>query len=177
MARAIPLPAREQIVALRQQGHTYAQIAQQLGRKERGVREVCCRFRLQGAASLPIHYDRCGHPGSRFPAPLREHALQLKRQHRRWGAPLIRLQLADAFPGERLPGVRTLQSWFQAAGLQPLRAQPPPVDRTRGETAHAVWQLDAKERMRLADGSGTCGMTVVDEGTGAALGAAVFPPV
>src|SRR5207245_1974017 len=56
-------------------------------------------------------------------------------------------------------------------------AQQPRVSRQRGQAAHAVWQMDAKERLRLADGSGTSVLTVTDEATGALLGVVPFPPV
>ncbi len=177
MPQALPLPLREQIVQLRQQGRTHAQVAAALQIKPRSVRQIWARYRHRGAAGLPPDYPRCGHPGSRFPAALRAAALALKRQHRRWGAGFIRVQLADQFPQEPLPGVRTLQTWLSQAGLQPVRAQRPPVPRDRAQAVHEVWEMDAKERMRLLDGSGTSTLTVTDEASGALLATEVFPPV
>ena len=42
---------------------------------------------------------------------------------------------------------------------------------------HEVWEMDAKERMRLLDGSGASTLAVTDEASGALLAAVVFPPV
>jgi hypothetical protein len=162
---------------LRQQGRTYAAVAAALKIKARSVRQIWTRYRRGGAAGLMPDYQRCGHPGSRFPAALREAALTAKRAHSRWGAGFIRIQLAEQFPEQALPGTRTLQEWFQAAGLQPARAQQPPVARDRAHTAHEVWEMDAKERMRLADGSGASTLAVTDEASGALLATEVFPPV
>jgi transposase len=177
MPRALALPLREQIAQLRQQGLSYRQIAECLDVKERTVREICRRYRQQGEAGLQIHYERCGVRGIQFPAPIYQAALSLKREHPRWGAPLIRLQLAEPFPDTPLPGVRTLQSWFRAAGLQPVRPLRPPPNRNAAHAAHEVWQVDAKERMRLGNGSGASVLTATDEASGAILEVRVFSPV
>jgi hypothetical protein len=177
MPQALPLPLREQIVQLRRQGQTHAAVAAALHLKARSVRQIWARYRRAGPAGLTPDYDRCGHPGSRFPPALKEAALTLKREHPRWGAGFIRLHLADRFPGTEFPASRTLQQWFQAAGLQPARAQQPPVARDRARAAHEVWQMDAKERMHLGDGSGASTLAVTDEASGALLATVVFPPV
>lgn len=45
MPPALPLPVREQIVQLRQQGHPHAQVAAALQIKARSVRQIWARFR------------------------------------------------------------------------------------------------------------------------------------
>jgi transposase len=151
-------------------------IAQELELKYRSVRQIWARYRQRGEAGLQPHYEQCGR-ASPFPAAIQRAALALKREHPRWGGGLIHLQLAEQFPGQLVPKERTLQRWFQQAGLQPARAQAPPIRRERAHAVHEVWEIDAKEQMRLADGSGTCVLTVTDEASGALLGAPVFPPL
>lgn len=177
MPQAIPRPRREAIIALRQEGATLAQIATTLEMRERTVREICRRYRLQGPASVETHYDRCGSTGRRFPTPVWEAAVALKREHPCWGGGLIRLQLGEQFPHEPLPAVRTVQRWFLAAGLVPARSVRPVSERARAREAHEVWQIDAKERMRLADGSGTSVLSITDEASGAMVEGIVFSPV
>jgi hypothetical protein len=41
---------------------------------------------------------------------------------------------------------------------------------------HQVWAVDAKEQMRLKDGSAASWLVVTDEGSGAILDAQAFPP-
>jgi hypothetical protein len=106
-------------------------IARSLKMKYRTVREIWRRYRQEGEASLALHSDRCGRAGIRFPDTLYQAAVTLKRAHPRWGAALIRVELAEQFPEQGLPGERTLQSWFRDAGLQPLRAKRPQVARDR----------------------------------------------
>ena len=177
MPRALALPVREQIVSLHQQGLPLTEVAQHLGLSYRTVCALWRCFRVEGPAGLQTRYDRCGTRGVQFPDALEQAALALKREHPRWGAGLIRLQLALVFPGQALPGRRSLQRWFQTSGLQPARSKHPVMERPRGQAVHEVWELDAKERLRLLDGSGACVLNVSDEASGAALGAAVFPPV
>jgi transposase len=177
MPRALPLPVRQQIVWRHQQGETLKQIALSAGIAYRTVLGCWRRYRDQGPDGLTIHYDRCGPQGPKFPKEQIEAALALKRAHPRWGAGLIRLQLAKQFANQPLAAERTLQTWFREAGLQPVKAVQPPADKQRANDAHAVWQIDAKERMHLADGSPTSVLTVTDEASGALLGGMPFPPL
>lgn len=176
MPAALPVPLRQQMAQLHAEGHRLTEIARQLAVRYRTVRSWWRRYCREGEAGLRPHYERCGIRGPKAPAVHRA-ALALKREHPTWGAGLIRVELGRQFPADTLPQARALQRWFRAAGLQPARAQQPPVVRQRGREAHAVWQVDAKERMRLADGSGTSVLTVTDEATGALLGLTPFPPV
>src|SRR5436309_1565649 len=125
MPRAIALAQREQIVALRNLGHSLVVIAQQLGLRYRTVRHLATAYRKHGPAGLAIRYDRCGQRETEFPAPLHQGALTLKREHPTWGGGLIRLQLGEPSCGEPLPSCPTLQPWFAKAGPHPARARQP----------------------------------------------------
>ena len=177
MPRAVPYPLREQVIHLHERGHSLTAIAQRLSLPYPTVRDLWRRYREQGVAGLDVHYERCGRRGVRAPAALYAAALALKRAHPRWGGPVIRLELAQQFPAAPLPGVRTLQTWFAQAGLQPTRAVLPPTQRQRARQVHEVWELDAKERLRLQDGTGTSLLTATDEASGTLLGLVPFPPV
>jgi transposase len=177
MPQALPFAIREQIVKRRQAGQTCAQIAIELKVKKRTVEHICNRYRTRGEEGLSTNYSHCGPQQIAFETDIHQAALQMRREHPRWGGGLIRLQLNEPFAQRTLPSVRTLQRWFAREGLSPGRRRRPPVDLTRGKQPHAVWQVDAKERMRLADGSGTSVLDVTDEASGALMGAEVFPPL
>jgi hypothetical protein len=100
----------------------------------------------------------------------------LKRLHPRWGAGLIRLLLQQKWPTRQVPHERTLQRWFQAAGLQPARQRRPGSKRQRGSAPHEVWEMDAKEHIKLASGHEVSWLLISDEKSGAQLDASVFPP-
>jgi transposase len=173
----LPFPFREQIAQRHQQGEPLTAIAAGLNVPYRTVRQWWRRFRDEGAAGLQTHYQNCGPKGPKTAPAIHTAALAMKREHPTWGAGLIRVQLLAQFPGQGMPKIRGIQRWFQAAGLQPRRAKRPPRERERAKEPHAVWQMDAKEQMRLSDGSGTSVLTVTDEASGAVLRLAPFPPV
>ena len=76
-----------------------------------------------------------------------------------------------------LPHPRTVERWFRARGLRPPAPPPRPPVPPRATHPHAVWPLDAKEQVRLADGTQVSWLTITDEASGAILDEARgFPP-
>jgi hypothetical protein len=126
---------------------------------------------------LAPNYERCRQRGPRKAKALVEQAVGLKREHPRWGARLIRMQLRDDWAEEQLPSDRTLQRWFRQAGVNrsPSKQQSPPTVK-RGQAVHEVWAIDAKEKIRLADRSQASWLMISDEASGAVLHAEAFPP-
>jgi transposase len=177
MPAAIARPIREELVRRHKAGEPLIEIAKALGLSYRAARGLWRRFREQGEKGLDNGYANCGPPGPRFPKEVYQAALALRREHPRFGAGLIRVKLQDRFPGQALPSERTLNRWIQTAGLQPLRGRRPKVPADWAKEPHEVWQIDAKERLRLADDQGCSQLSVVDEGSGGALGAVPFPPL
>ena len=173
----LPFPLREQIVQRHQQGEPLTALAHDLNLPYRTVRQWWRRFRDEGAPGLQTRYHNCGPKGPKTAPAIHTAALAMKREHPTWGAGLIRVQLLEQFPGQCVPQIRAIQRWFQAAELQPRRAKAPPRERERAKEVHAVWEVDAKEQMRLADGAGTSVLTVTDEASGAVLRLAPFSPV
>ena len=146
MPRAIPAALRQEVVRRREAGESSPLIAAALGLQVRTVRALWQRYRTGGAPALALGYARCGRRGPRFPPAVVAAALALKQTHPSWGAGLARLELAQALPDQRLPSARTLERWWRGAGLSVARTRHPPVFHGRGQRAHEVWQLDAKER-------------------------------
>jgi hypothetical protein len=177
MPSAIARPLREEIVRRHQQGEPLTMIAQQLRLSYRTTRGLWERYQRWAEPGLDSNYDKCVRPGPRFPPELCEQVLALKREHARWGAQLVRLQLQKGQQQEGdLPSERTINRWVKAAGLQPLRGRQPGVKRQRGGKPHEVWQLDAKERIRLGSGENCSQLSIVDESSGANLQVEPFPP-
>jgi transposase len=173
MPAALPLETRQAIVNRRHQGETFRQIADELGVGYDTVRNIWHRWQQTG--NLQPNYQACAHLGPRCPAEIYEAALTLKRDHPRWGAGVIRVMLSETYAG--VPSVRTLQRWFRQAGLgRTPRLQQTRSTVQRGQEVHAVWAIDAKEQIQLADGSWACWLTITDEASGAILQATAFPP-
>lgn len=177
MAAALSLATRRGILAGYQAGQSRKALATTFGVNYRSVQTLIQRFEAEGEAGLLPRYARCGRRRLRSDRLFYRAALTLKRRHRRWGAPFILLQLEARYPERvaELPSVRTLQAWFKAAGLNAKRSQPPAPEARWAHEVHQVWQVDAKEHQRTADGQSACWLTVTDEKSTAVLAAPVFP--
>lgn len=176
MAQPMPMALRLLVVEHHLQGHSLAEIARTNKLSYTTVRACWHRFKRRGREGLAPDYSRCGRPGPRPDDLIYRAACYLKFLHRRWGAPLIHLKLEQRYGQEDLPSVRTLQRWFKDAGLTQPRKQLPQPDQPWADAPHAVWQVDAKENLRLPSRESACYLTIVDEHSGALLDAPVFPP-
>jgi len=179
MPAPVPYPLRLAIARRQQHGQSSAAIAQILGVSVRTVRHLVARYRANGESALLPDYRRSDLPPGQTDHQLRDQALGLRRDHPTWGAGLIRLQLRRRGCRGPLPTERTLQRWFHQAGLGPAPKGRRPATVAGGGRAkrpHDVWQIDAKEQIRLRDGQRVSWLRVVDECSGAVLWTKVFPP-
>lgn len=177
MAKAIPVPIRHEIIERHQHGETIAEIADALSLSFWGVRQIWRQYRNEGDAGLALHRERSDRYAPRCARVIYRSALWLKRHHRSWGAGLIRVILQQRHPDVPLPHPRTLQRWFRAHQLNPVRVQRPSVVPERAVQVHQVWQLDATSHIRLADGSPASWISLIDEYSGALLQSEAFPPL
>ena len=177
MPAPTPLPLRQAIVRRHRRGETATAIAQALGLPPRTVRQLLRRWRPQVAPVLAPAYRHGPRPRLADAQQVHDQALALRREHPTWGAGLIRVFLGRHFPPAQLPAERTLQRWFHQAGLGPApKGRRPAGNVARARRPHDVWQIDAKECVRLLSGQRVCWLRVVDECSGAVLWTAVFPP-
>ena len=169
------MSTRRAVIDAYRAGHSCNALAKRFKLNYNTVRTLCLRYRTQGEAGLAPRYDRCGRQAITFAPLIYRAACWLKRRHPGWGAPCIRLVLQERYPTLSLPAVRTLQRWFKKAGLTPKRAKvPQPKGKWAGKP-HQIWQVDAKEHLRLGEGQRACYLTITDEHSGAFIAAPVFP--
>lgn len=176
MPSAIAIPLRQEIVRLRQQGQCYVEIATTLKLSVHTVRQLWYRFQHQGAEGLTPNYARCGHQGVKSPRLIWRAAVFLKRRHPLWGGGIIRVHLQQRWPTLSIPTPRTLQRWFQAAGVSSTpavgrRSSP----RLQATQVHECWQVDAVSHQALADGTQVSWLSATDAASGALLESSVFP--
>ena len=176
MPRPIPVPVRQAMFRLWQQGHATHQIATSLDLPASTVRRFLQRFRLRGIDGIPADYHHRA-ASEAVPSEMMQTAVRLRQEHPTWGAGLIRVQLLQEAPEQPVPSERTLQRWFERAGLSPAPAgRPPRVALARATEPHATWQMDAKEHIRIYNSEEVSWLRMIDECSGAALWTAVFPP-
>ena len=175
MPAATCISDREEIVCRHKSGETLAQIAREMNLAYMTVHGVWQHYHQTG--QLKPNYQACAHTKVRTDPAIYEQAVALKALHPTWGAGLIWVELAEQFAEADLPSERTLQRWFHRGGVAQHWThdshKEPSVG--RGQQPHAVWAMDAKEDMTLADGSYASWLLIGDEGSGALLQADLFP--
>jgi len=173
MPRPIATADRQLIHRLAHQGLSLSAIAQRLKVSPRSVRRLLGR----PAEQLAPCYERCGRPVDPSRPCWQQAAAALRREHPRWGAQRLLLDLAkQPLPGTP-PPLRTLERWLARTDLPPAPPGRRPVERpARAQEPHERWQMDAMDQVRLGDGRQASCLRLVDECSGAPLGNRVFPP-
>ena len=176
MPAATTIEIRRQIVERRCKGEALSAIGRELGMSYNTVKKIWGHWRKYG--KLAPNYEKAREKGKRKYQTVYEEAIEMKRQHPKWGGQLLRLELTTSYAEKDLPSVRTLQRWFKEAGVNrsaTVRQSKRSVVK-RGTTVHAVWAVDAKEQMQLADGTYACWLVATDEASGSILGSETFSP-
>jgi hypothetical protein len=158
--RTVSLSEREQIYLKKMAGQTLSQITQALGLSEACVRKWWRRGRDEGLLGL-VERKR-GRPAqgilSQFSTQVCQVSVKLKREHRRWGANRVLLEMRKdpTHVGLSLPSRSRLYAYFRQECPDCLNVWtkhiqvPVPALAT---AVHEVWQVDHQEGHRLADGS------------------------
>jgi hypothetical protein len=177
MPAPTPLPRRRAIWRRHRRGETATASAQALGLPPRTVRQLVHHGRRRSDPALAAAYPHGGRVRADTVPRLQDRALALRREHPPWGAGFIRVLRGRQACAASLPTERTLQRWFRGAGLGPAPQGPRPAAApARARQPPEVWQVDAKERVRLRSGQPLSWLRVVAECRGAVLWTAVFPP-
>jgi transposase len=175
MPSPIPVPVRQVIFQRWTKGESVPKLAEELGIAERTLRHLVRRFAGRGEQAVIPDYARCSTKIVTIGNDVYEQAMQMRRQHPTWGAGLIRVLLLKEL--DTCPSERTLQRWFQRNELSPAPAgRRPAREATRAHCPHEVWQMDAAERILLANGQRVSWLRLVDECSGAVLQTTIFPP-
>lgn len=134
----------------------------------------CKRFKEEGEAGLYPRYSNCGLKKGAS-NPIKDRVVALRGLHTDWGAGYIRVNLLREYPGEAIVRPRQIQRWIFEAGLGKKKTKLPPVPTDWASKPLYRVQVDAKEQLKTKDGKPCCYLNFIDESTGAALDAFVFP--
>lgn len=180
MGQAKQAAFRLQVVQERQsEGLSYSALCKRHGVSYNTVRSICICYESKGEASLVPDYSACGRPVSADAEKGYRLIRLLKHLHPGWGVPYITTRVRERYPQLALLSdrqyQRRLRSEVTALALPPPRLpKQQPAERPR--LANDEWQVDANERIGLADGSEGCYLNVTDTKSNALLKAMAFPP-
>lgn len=176
MPAAIANAKRTEIIQRHQGGESLRSISDELTLSYNTVKKIWHHWEQTG--KVEPNYKKASQRGTRKYGAVYEAVIELKMAHPRWGGELILLELRKSGRYEQVPSVRSVQRWFQAAGIKRPKGERQPRAQAvgRGKAVHQVWAVDAKEKLKLADGTGASWLVVSDEHSGAMLHTAAFPP-
>jgi hypothetical protein len=173
--KATDILTRKAIIARKEAGETLLEISNSLSISYRTVVNLWQKYKKNGFQIPTSNYSNCGRHQSNIYSSIKQVCLLEKGLHERWGAPRIHHELCKKYPSDKVPSIRTLQSWYREANLTKPRFLNNEHPIGSAKAVHNIWQVDAKERLVLLDGQEACYLTIVDDKSGACLEALVFP--
>lgn len=152
-------------------------LASQFRISTRTVQRLYARFEKLGDDGIAPDYQNCGSKqAAKTDDELVEQILETRRDHRQWGAELIRVVLEEEY--DDLPNARTLRRYLRQAGLNPApagrRSTPDQEPVPRATRPHQGWQVDASEEIQLKGKRYASWLRFVDECSGAFLRTTVY---
>ncbi len=157
---------------------SYTALCERFGVNYGTVRNICRAYETKGESGLVPDYSACGRRADvRFERGYRLVRL-VKHFHPDWGVAYITTRIRERFPELALLSDRQYQRRLKAD--MPKVALPAPKlprqSPQKPKLPHDEWQLDAKERMVLEDGSEGCYLNCTDTKSHAMLKGKAFPP-
>lgn len=165
---------RKESIRRWQSGEKKSEISRSMGIDYHCLLNWISCFERLGELGLKPHYEQCGRKTKLLPE-IKEKIIAFRQDHDEWGGTYIQLQAKRIFPDAYIPGARQVQRLLKSADLMPKRNVQPLVCGDWAKHPFDRVQTDAKERLVTKDGKPCCYLNLVDEYTGAALGAFVFP--
>ena len=175
MGTAITPINRHCIVSLLNQNVSKVEISKLTSISYNSVLTICKRYKEMGKSGIVVNYHLCGRKRTDSMKRYQRICLWLKRLHRDWGAPFIRVLMTRRYGSDGLPSIREMQRWFRAAHLNKPRQRKGQPSIGKALAEHNIWQIDAKERFTLAKGQVANYLNVVNEHSGSWLEASLFP--
>ncbi len=151
---------KERVYRGKQKGHTLPELAVEIACSPSCARKWWRVGRDKGLEGLRAPRGARGPTGvlSHFDPRIAEVALALKREHRRWGADrvLVELEGHPEMQGWPLPGRSRLAAFFKERCPECVAVRTPreraPHRPPEASGVHEIWQLDSQEGLSLRSG-------------------------
>lgn len=177
MAQAKDVLLRQKIATEHQNGASYTSLAQRYGVSYNTARTICIRYKELGEAGLVPRYSNCGRPVVDGAERSFRLVRLLKHLHPTWGIGYILARIREDYPELVLQSERHYQRRLASgSNILPKPQLPPSRVAERSRLPHDTWQIDAKERIGMADGQERCFLNITDEKTASLLMAKGFSP-
>jgi len=175
MGQPISIGVRTSIVQQHLKGISNSQIAINFKIGRTTVHNLIKRYKEWGDKGLKPKYSNCGKKRLCASTNFNYRAVRcFKTWHPSWGSGKIRAELLKLNPALELPTTRTINRWFGWNQQIIPSTKLPKAPRQWASQLHEGWQVDAKEEMKIADGTKQCWLNIVDEKSGTVVDPIVF---
>ena len=177
MGQAKDVMLRQQVCSDHKRGDSYSSIAGRYGLSYNTVRTLCLRYAELGEVGLVPRYANCGRQVAEQAERSFRFVRLLKHLHPTWGVGYLLVRIRQDYPDLVLQSERHYQRRLTTGSNilpKPQLPDSPLVERSR--LPHDTWQIDAKERIGMADGKERCFLNITDEKTASLLTAKGFSP-
>ena len=151
--QATTIAQRREMMDLVEEGHTYAEVTEQMGVSFWTVRKWIRQAKRCGLESLASCYGRPARgPMAGYDPRVHYIALRLKREHPKWGAEYVLKKIGErrSLRDKKLPSATTIWRYWRSFGERLFsKRDPPSLEIKSSEIPHGVWQMDAKESMHI----------------------------
>ena len=151
--QATSIAQRRQMLSLVEEGHSYVEVAEQVGVSFWTARKWIRRGKKEGKENLASRYGRpATGPLGEFDSKLRYKVLRMKLEHPKWGAEYVVKKLREdrVLKGKKLPSAMTIWRYWSSFGNRLYAKRDPARSEIKpSEIPHGVWQMDAKESMQI----------------------------
>lgn len=175
MGSATPMAIRQRLIAQYEQGQSVSWLAEHFQISRGTIYSLIHRYKARGPAGLRPLYSNCGKRRPDAEDFIFRAVRCMRCWHPNWGADKIHAELLRMRPQLKLPSIRTFYRWFRWNEQTQLSSKVPEAPRQWAKHLHEGWQIDAKEKMRIAGGSKHCWLNIIDEHSGTVIDPPVFP--
>ena len=131
MGKAISYAVREKIVARRQQGEKYSEIAMAFNCSESGVKKIWYAYQKTGESALKTNYHNCG-GHSIYGSDIKELVKEIRDNQQ--GSYYVHSKLELKRPKEDLPSARTINRWWKKEGSSRKVGRPSSSEKKTGQS-------------------------------------------
>lgn len=177
MPVAISMAVRQSIIDRYKKGERISTLSRLFKVSRGSIYSFIKLEQLEGPDGLRPKYANCGKVRPCSSQFIFRAVRCMRTWHPSWGAEKIRAEMLQMRPELNLPHYRTMNRWFHWNHQisPPLKSSLPKTKLRQAKNLHEGWQIDAKEEMRLADGSKSSWLNITDEYSGMVIDPPVFP--
>lgn len=176
MPIAKSMALRQSIVACYKKGEKISTLSVKFSVSRKAIYSYINREKEFGEKGLIPNYQNCGKVRPTSSEFIFRAVRCLRCWHPSWGAEKIHAEIHQMRPDLKLPHHRTFNRWFHwnnQLEVQP-KSKMPKTTSKQANALHEIWQIDAKEEMRISNGTKHCWLNITDEYSGASIAPCVF---